>query len=78
MPPNHSLRRTRYREPVWERAEWVVSGASLVVLIVEIGTLLLDPAAFRYEPYPSITGPWINLPLLVSLALLLAPAAVRT
>lgn len=74
----HSLRRTRYRDPVWETAEWVVSGASLVVLIVEIGTLLLDPAAFHYEPYPSITAPGINLPLLTALALLLAPAAVRT
>jgi energy-coupling factor transport system permease protein len=74
----HALRRTRYRDPLWQRAEWIVSCASLVVLIVEIGALFLDPAAFRYEPYPSITAPGINLPLLASLALLLAPAAVRT
>jgi energy-coupling factor transport system permease protein len=73
----HALRRTRYRDPVWERAEWVVSGVSLAVLIVEIGVLFLDPAAFRYEPYPAITAPAINLPLLAALALLLAPAAVR-
>lgn len=74
----HALRRTRYREPIWERAEWVVSAASVVVLAIEIGVLFLDPAAFRYEPYPSITAPDINLPLLAALALLLAPAAVRT
>lgn len=73
----HGPRRTRYRDPVWERAEWVVGGAAVVVFIVEIGVLLLDPTAFRYEPYPSITAPGINLPLLAALALLLAPGVVR-
>ena len=70
------LRRTRYRDPVWERPEWIVSGAAVAVLVVEIATLLLDPAAFRYEPYPSLTAPAISLPLLAALGLLLAPAAV--
>jgi energy-coupling factor transport system permease protein len=71
------LRRTRYRDPIWERPEWIVSGAALTVLAVEIAVLLLDPAAFRYEPYPSLTSPAISLPLLAVLGLLLAPAAVR-
>jgi energy-coupling factor transport system permease protein len=71
------LRRTRYRDPIWERPEWIVSGAALVVLAVEIAVLILDPAAFRYEPYPSMTAPAISLPLLAALGLLLAPAAVR-
>jgi hypothetical protein len=71
------LRRTRYRDPVWERPEWIVSGAALAVLAVEIAVLFLDPAAFRYEPYPSMTAPVISLPLLAALGLLLAPAAVR-
>jgi energy-coupling factor transport system permease protein len=70
------LRRTRYRDPVWERAEWIVSGTAIAVLAVEIATLLLEPAAFRYEPYPSLTAPAIGLPLLATLGLLLAPAAV--
>ena len=26
------LRRTRYRDPVWERPEWIVSGAAIAVL----------------------------------------------
>ena len=51
------LRRTRYRDPVWERPEWIVSGAAVAVLAVEIAVLFLDPAAFRYEPYPSLTAP---------------------
>jgi hypothetical protein len=71
------LRRTRYRDPVWERAEWIVSGAAIAVLAVEIAVLFLDPIAFRYEPYPSLTAPAISLPLLVALGLLLVPAAVR-
>ncbi len=71
------LRRTRYRDPVWERPEWIVSGAAIAVLAVEIAVLFLDPAAFRYEPYPSLTAPAISLPLLAALGLLLAPAAVR-
>ena len=70
------LRRTRYRDPVWERPEWIVSGAAVAVLAVEIAVLLLDPAAFRYEPYPSLTAPAISLPLLAALGLLLVPAAV--
>ena len=71
------LRRTRYRDPVWERPEWIVSGAALAVLTVEIAVLSLDSAAFRYEPYPALTPPSISLPLLAALGLLLAPAAVR-
>jgi hypothetical protein len=71
------LRRTRYRDPVWERPEWIVSGTALAVLAVEIAVLFLDPTAFRYEPYPSMTAPAISLPLLAALGLLLAPAAVR-
>jgi energy-coupling factor transport system permease protein len=71
------LRRTRYRDPIWERPEWIVSSVSLAVLAVEIAVLFLDPAAFRYEPYPSLTAPAISLPLLAVLGLLLAPAAVQ-
>jgi energy-coupling factor transport system permease protein len=71
------LRRTRYRDPVWERAEWTVSGAAIFVLAFEIAVLFLDPGAFRYEPYPSLTAPAISLPLLAALGLLLVPAAVR-
>jgi energy-coupling factor transport system permease protein len=72
-----SLRRTRYRDPVWERPEWIVSGMAVAVFGIAIAVLVLDPAAFRYEPYPTLTAPAINLPLLAVLGLLLTPAAVR-
>ena len=71
------LRRTRYRDPIWDQPEWIVSGTAIAVLVVEIAVLLLDPGAFRYEPYPSLTAPSISLPLLAALGLLLTPAAVR-
>ncbi len=71
------LRRTRYRDPVWERPEWIVSGAAITLLAVEIAVLFLVPAAFHYEPYPSLTTPVISMPLLAVLGLLLAHAEVR-
>lgn len=75
-PPPDALRRTRYRDPVWEQPEWVVSGAALLVLVIELVVLVRDPAAFRYEPYPTLTAPAINLQLLAALGLLLTPAAI--
>jgi energy-coupling factor transport system permease protein len=71
------LRRTRYRDPKWERPEWIVTGTSITVLGVQVAVLFSAPAAFRFEPYPSLTAPAISLPLLAALGLLLAPAAVR-
>jgi energy-coupling factor transport system permease protein len=73
----HAPRRTRYRDPVWERAEWIVSSSAVAVLVVEIAVLVANPAGFRYEPYPTLTAPAISLPLLAALGLLLAPAAVQ-
>lgn len=74
--PKGVLRRTRYRDPIWERSEWVVSGTAVLVLMVEVLVLVRDPAAFRYEPYPSLTPPSISLPLLAALGLLLTPAVI--
>lgn len=70
-------RRTRYREPIWERPEWLIAGTSLGVLVVQIVILAVDPGAYHYEPYPSLTAPSINLVLLGTLGLLLTPAAIR-
>jgi hypothetical protein len=69
--------RTRYREPVWERPEWLMTGVSVLVLAVEIGILAVDPSAFRYEPYPTLTAPSINIVLRAAIGLLVAPAAIR-
>jgi len=69
-------RRTRYREPTWGRAEGIIAGAAGVALLVQVAALALDPAAFRYEPYPSLAPPPVGLPLLAGLGLLLAPVLV--
>lgn len=76
-PAPHAARRTHYRDPVWERPEWAVAVVSVVVLAVQVALLAREPGAFRYEPYPSLDLPAVNLPLLALLGLLLTPAAVR-
>ena len=67
------LRRTRYRQSEWGWAETLGVGTAGLVLAVEVLTLRLDAAAFRYEPYPSLTAPRVALPLLAALGLLLVP-----
>jgi len=70
------VRRTRYRPPRWTRADTIVAVATGATLVVELAVLARDPAAFQFEPYPSLALPHVNLWLLVGLALLLAPALV--
>jgi hypothetical protein len=70
------IARTRYREPVWGRPEWTISLAAVAVLALQIGVLAGDPAAFGFDPYPTLTPPPVNLGLLAGLGLLLAPATV--
>jgi len=70
------VRRTRYREPTWGRGETIITVAAAAALAVQVSALAFAPAAFGYDPYPSLTPPAINLWLLAGLGLLLAPAAV--
>ena len=70
-------RRTRYREPAWDRRAWLVAGSAGAVLAVELAVLALQPAAFAYDPYPSILLPAVSPPLLAAVGLLLVPAALR-
>ncbi len=70
-------RRTRFRDPLWDRRAWLVAGSAALVLAAEVAVLAVQLAAFLYDPYPSMAPPAVSLPLLVALGLLLAPAAVR-
>jgi energy-coupling factor transport system permease protein len=70
-------RRTCYREPAWDRRAWLVAGSAGVVLGVEVAILAVQPAAFAYDPYPSMLPPAVSLSLLAALGLLLVPAAIR-
>ena len=67
-------RRTRYRELVMRRADWLVITASLVALVATLVALVVEPGALRYEPYPSLSTPYLSLPLVAALALLALPA----
>lgn len=66
--------RTRYREAPWRRSDSFVSGMAALVLIVVVSRNLISPASFRFEPYPVLVVPHVDLGLMVALAALLAPA----
>ena len=70
------VRRSRYRDPRWTAADTVVAASGALALVGQVVVLGLNPGAVAYEPYPTLTVPGVDLPLLVCLALLLAPAFV--
>jgi energy-coupling factor transport system permease protein len=68
--------RSRFRQPRWQRADSAVAAAALVVIAIAVATIWRSPGGLRYEPYPSLAAPRIDLLLLVSLTALLAPIFV--
>lgn len=68
--------RTRYRNRRWQRQDTLVAAASAASLGMTLMSQALNGGALHYEPYPDITVPYVSLPLLFGLALLLAPALV--
>ncbi len=74
-PPPIPLR-TRYRVIDWTRADSLVVASSLVVACVVVTWNGLRPASLAYAPYPALTVPPADLPLLVILGFLIVPAMV--
>jgi energy-coupling factor transport system permease protein len=68
------VRRTRYRHEVMSIADWAVIGVSSAVIVFSAIARQVDPAAFVYEPYPTLTYPASNLWLLATLFGLVLPA----
>jgi energy-coupling factor transport system permease protein len=68
--------RTSYRSARLTRRDWLVLGTSMLSLVVMIVVLSVDSDSLRYEPYPSIDLPRVNLVLLVAIGMLMAPALV--
>jgi energy-coupling factor transport system permease protein len=66
--------RTSYRRASWHRSDTAAILCAAVALAVTVATLALSPAGLRYEPYPALTMPVMNVPLLAALCLILAPA----
>ena len=69
---------THYRTTRWSWADWIVATGAVASLVAVAATLQLQPAALRYEPYPSmdwpVTSPWLAL----ALALLMLPAVIAS
>lgn len=74
--PDRSVARTRYRELAWTRADSLVTGTSLSVLAAVILWNSIRPDSLAYRVYPTLSIPGADLPLLLVLGLLLAPAVV--
>jgi hypothetical protein len=70
------IKRTSYRSLVWSRADSLVAATAALAIVATIVSLAVDEAALRYEPYPSLLLPRVNLGLLAALGLLLMPALV--
>lgn len=67
------VRRTRYRASRWGRAETTIAVASLLASATTLSTQSRASDALRYDPYPDLTLPAVDLLLLAGLGLLLVP-----
>jgi energy-coupling factor transport system permease protein len=66
--------RTRYRAPRWSHADSLTLLGAAVAGLSTLAVIALDPAALRYEPYPALIAPHVDLPLILAQAALLVPA----
>lgn len=64
---------TRYRRERWSTTDTLTG----LVLLASIGVMLIvaarDPAALTYYPYPRVTLPLLNVPILLSIVMLIVP-----
>jgi energy-coupling factor transport system permease protein len=65
---------TRYRPPTWRGSDSLVTICSIVTLAVTLLWNAVSPGSLAYAPYPSLTVPPVDPPLLLALGLLLSPA----
>lgn len=68
--------RTRYRTLHWTPADSLVTVASLVTVSIVTIWNGVRPASLAYAPYPTLAIPRVDIPLLLTLGLLLTPALV--
>ena len=71
-----SWRPTRYRPVRLSRADIMVIAASIVSAVSMLVVNRVDRSALFYEPYPTIAWPTVSIPVMVAIALLLAPLVV--
>ncbi len=73
-PSGRTSARTRYRDPQWRRTDTVVTGLTCLALLTIVDSMARNSAGLRYEPYPSLDVPTVDLLLLMGIGLLVAPA----
>lgn len=78
MTMAHAPRTTRYRRQVWSAQDTLLALFSSVPLMAVVIVTLLAPQTLAFYPYPRVTLPWFDVRLGLCLALLGAPAFMRT
>jgi len=76
LSPPSGVSRTRYRVLAWTGADSLVTATSLLALAAVVAWNGVSPASLAYSPYPDMTMPPVDLPLLLTLGLLMVPATV--
>ena len=76
VPDSRGLRRTRYRRPRWTWRATAIAALAAVSAVSTLIAIWLVPESLRFEPYPDLEIPEANVPLMLTLALLLAPALI--
>ncbi|MEI2690287.1 MAG: energy-coupling factor transporter transmembrane component T [Anaerolineae bacterium] len=66
------IQRTTYRRQAWRSWDWLIAGASLLVLVAYV--LPASRLTLAYTPYPRLSMPGFELWLAVATLALLAPA----
>lgn len=74
--PTPFAKRTRYRTLVWTPADSLVTTVSLITVSIVVIWNGVRPDSLAYAPYPILTVPPVDVPLLIILGLLMVPALV--
>ena len=73
---NAAIHRTRYRVPIWSWRDTGVSVGAAISLLMTLIVLETNPSALRYEPYPRLTVPVVDVVLLAGLLGLFVPVLI--
>jgi energy-coupling factor transport system permease protein len=67
---------TRYRQPVWTWRESAILFASIVAMFAIGFRWIADASLLRFDPYPSLTWPGVDLIAMLAAALLVLPVLI--
>ncbi len=76
LQPVHAMSKARYRMPRWTWRDSTIICAALVALAGLIWRWIAVPEKLRFEVYPSIAWPAVDLAAMVATAFLIVPAVL--